>query len=66
MGSMGNVDVAVSHIPNLNVFAGFSSKNTPCHSWGNNGNQMMAVSDWMRSNQYRRTVHQTDKMVKLE
>jgi hypothetical protein len=44
---MDNADVVVSHIPNLNVFAGFVSKNTLCHSLGNNGNQMMAVSDWM-------------------
>jgi hypothetical protein len=46
MDSTGNADVAVSHIPNLNVFAGFSSKNTPCHILDNNGNQMMAVCDW--------------------
>jgi hypothetical protein len=47
MDSMGNVGEAVSHIPNLNVFAGFSSKNKPFHSWGNNGDEMTTASDWM-------------------
>jgi hypothetical protein len=66
MDSMGIVVEAVCHIPNLNVFADFSSKNTPSHSWGKNENQTMAVSDWMSSKQYRRTIHQTNKMVELE
>jgi hypothetical protein len=62
MGSTGEV---LSHIPNLNVFAGFSSKNTPSHSWDNNENQMMSVSDWMSSIYYWRTIYLTYKMVEL-
>jgi hypothetical protein len=49
---MGIVGKAVCHIPNVYVFADFSSKCTPSHSLDKNGNQLMAVSDWMSSKQY--------------
>jgi len=62
---MGNTGEVVSHIPNLNVFADFSSKNTPFHSLDNNANQMMFVSDWMSSIHYWRTIYQMYKMVEL-
>jgi hypothetical protein len=62
---MGNTGEVVSHIPNLNVFADFSSKNTPSRSWDNNANQMMFVSDWMSSICYWRSMYQMYKMVEL-
>jgi hypothetical protein len=54
MDNMGIVGKAVCHIPNLNVFADFSSKYTPSHSLDKNGNWTMTVSDWMLSKQYQR------------
>jgi hypothetical protein len=66
MDNMGSVGEAVCHIPNLNVFADFSSKNTPSHSLDKNGNQLMAVSDWMSPMQNQRTTHHTDKMAEPE
>jgi len=62
---MGNTGEAVSHIPNLNVFADFSSKNTPSHSLDNNAYQMTFVSDWMSSIHYWRTMYQMYKLVEL-
>jgi hypothetical protein len=66
MDNKGIVDEAVCHIPDLNVYADSSSKNTPSHSLDKNGNQLMTVSDWVSPKQYQRTAHRMGKMADPE